>query len=106
MLTGNIKFQNFKNKKKKIKITKIFKKIKKKIDDEKDLFLYSLSANYKNSFNKNDLKKYKKFDSYNLIGMGGSSLGAKAIYSFLHNRIKKNFNFIDNLKIEKIKRTQ
>jgi len=106
MLTGNIKFQNFKNKKKKIKITKIFKNIKKKIDDEKDLFLYSLSANYKNSFNKNDLKKYKKFNSYNLIGMGGSSLGAKAIYSFLQNRIKKNFNFIDNLKIEKIKRTQ
>jgi glucose-6-phosphate isomerase len=106
MLTGNIKFQNFKNNKKKIKITKIFKNIKKKIDDENDLFLNSLSANYKNSFNKKDLKKYKKFNSYNLIGMGGSSLGAKAIYSFLNYKIKKKFNFLDNLKTQKNKHTQ
>ena len=29
--------------------------------------------------------------------MGGSSLGAKAIYDFLKHKIKKNFKFIDNL---------
>ncbi len=29
--------------------------------------------------------------------MGGSILGSKAIYSFLRNKIKKNFQFIDNL---------
>ena len=33
--------------------------------------------------------------------MGGSSLGAKAIYNFLKHKIKKNFYFIDNLKNEK-----
>ena len=33
--------------------------------------------------------------------MGGSSLGAKAIYKFLKHKIKKNFYFIDNLKNEK-----
>ena len=29
--------------------------------------------------------------------MGGSTLGAQAIYDFLKNKIKKNFSFIDNL---------
>ena len=89
MLTGNVKFQSFRNNKKKIKIKKIFKDIKKKFDDKNDSLLLSLSSNYKNSFNISDLKKYKKFNSYNLIGMGGSSLGAKAIYSFLNHKIKK-----------------
>ena len=32
-----------------------------------------------------------------MIGIGGSILGAKAIYYFLKNKIKKNFVFIDNL---------
>ena len=39
--------------------------------------------------------------------MGGSSLGAKAIYSFFKDKIKKNFIFLDNLdqfKIEIIKK--
>ena len=29
--------------------------------------------------------------------MGGSSLGAKAIYNFLEDKVKKNFLFVDNL---------
>ena len=44
MLTSNIKFQSFKNKNKnknKI-ITNIFKDIKKKFDNKRDLFLQSL----------------------------------------------------------------
>ena len=32
--------------------------------------------------------------------MGGSSLGAEAIYSFLKEKIKKNFLFIDDLDID------
>ena len=35
--------------------------------------------------------------------MGGSSLGAHAIYDFLKHKIKKNFYFIDNLQSKKIK---
>ena len=101
MLTSNIKFQSFKNKNKNKKITNIFKDIKKQFDNKKDLFLQSLSVNYKNSFNINNLKKYKKFNLYSLIGMGGSSLGAKAIYSFLNDRVKKKFNFIDNIDTQK-----
>ena len=33
--------------------------------------------------------------------MGGSSLGAKAIYSFLNDKIKKKFNFVDNIDTQK-----
>jgi glucose-6-phosphate isomerase len=101
MLTSNIKFQSFKSKNKKKIITNILKNIKKQFDNKSDLFLQSLSVNYKNSFNINNLKKYKKFDLYDLIGMGGSSLGAKAIYSFLNDRIKKKFNFIDSIDTQK-----
>ena len=35
--------------------------------------------------------------------MGGSTLGAQAIYDFLNHKIKKNFYFIDNLQTNRIK---
>ena len=101
MLTSNIKFQSFKYKNKNKKTTNIFKDIKKQFDNKRDLFLQSLSVNYKNSFNINNLKKYKKFNLYSLVGMGGSSLGAQAIYSFLNDKIKKKFNFEDNIDTQK-----
>ena len=31
--------------------------------------------------------------------MGGSTLGAQAIYDFLKKKIKKNFIFVDNLNV-------
>ena len=36
--------------------------------------------------------------------MGGSSLGTQAIYDFLKHKIKKNFEFLDNLKPNKKKK--
>ena len=36
--------------------------------------------------------------------MGGSSLGAKAIYSFLKLKIKKKFEFLDNIEVNKHKK--
>ena len=42
-------------------------------------------------------KNFKKFKTIIIIGMGGSILGTKAIYSFLKHKIKKKFIFIDNL---------
>ena len=64
--------------------------------NKKDLFK---SFFYKNT---NDLhfkkiKKLRKFRTIVIIGMGGSILGSKAIYSFLKHKIKKKFIFIDNL---------
>ena len=45
---------------------------------------------------KNFVKKFKNIKNFRLIGMGGSILGAKAIYKFLEPSFKK-FQFIDNL---------
>ena len=102
MLSENINFKNFNLKKKSKAIEKIFKDIKKKSLEKSDPILNSLTKEYKNSFSKSQLKKIKKYYFYNLIGMGGSSLGAKGIYSFLREKIKKEFNFIDNIKLKPI----
>ena len=92
MLTSNIKFRNFNIVKKKYKKNflkeKWFKEIK---------LLESLKHNYKYSYSKKSLNKIKKKKNFRLIGMGGSTLGAEAIYQFLKFKIKKNFIFINNL---------
>ena len=95
MLTSKIKITNFKTKKQKKYY--IYKEIKKINFLKKYKFLISLTNNYKNNYKNLKLKKLKKIKNINLIGMGGSILGSKAIYSFLRNKIKKNFQFIDNL---------
>ena len=59
---------------------------------------------YKDSFTKKNISKYKKYSNIVLIGMGGSILGAKAIYNFLEHKIKKNFYFIDNFDVDKIRK--
>ena len=103
MLTKNIEFKNFDHKAKNVKIKKIFQNIKNDVLNKKNKLLLSLSEKYEFSFNFNKLKKYKKFNSYKVIGMGGSSLGAEAIYSFLKFKIKKNFFFLNNLELNKKK---
>ena len=97
MLTSNILFKNFKRNKKNLKINK---KLSSLLNDKNEV-LGSLSKNYKDSFDSKILNKYKKNTDFRLIGMGGSTLGAQTIYQFLNDKIKKNFSFIDNLKIEK-----
>ena len=93
MLTKNIKIKNFKTKSN-IKIKKIFKNFLLKKDDK---LLQSFSENYKYSFNLKKIKKYKKYKNFTLIGMGGSILGAEAIYDFLNYKIGKKFTFLNNL---------
>jgi len=97
MLTKNIKFKNFLTKTKKFNIKNITNKLIKNYYLGKEKILISLSKNYKYSYDKNLVNKYKKFNSFRLIGMGGSILGAEAIYDFLQHKIKKNFYFINNL---------
>ncbi len=94
MLTKSISFTNFKIKKN----TKIVNNNLKLILQKKNAVIESLSINYKNSYKKKILKKYKSFSNFRIIGMGGSTLGTQAIYDFLNYKIKKNFVFIDNLK--------
>ncbi len=94
MFSKNIKFINYGiNKKKSNKIFKLFKNLLL----ENNEILRSLSLSYKDSFSKSIILKFKKKKQIILIGMGGSILGARAIYNFLKPKFKK-FYFIDNLK--------
>ncbi len=99
-LTDNINFKNFKKAKPKKKIFKLFSKL----ILENNEILKSLSSTYKDSWNKETILKNKKFSNILLIGMGGSIMGSKSIYSFLKNKIKKKFFFQDNLNNHKIKK--
>ncbi len=93
--------KNFKSKsqnKEKKKIKNFIKTIK---DSNEPKFFESFGSKYKYSFDKKLLKKYQKFQNLNIIGMGGSSLGIKAIYNFLENKIKKNVKFYENLNLKK-----
>ena len=96
MLTKNINFKNFLN-----------KKNSKKIKNDLNVFLKenteiykSLSTNYRNNYSNKIIKKLKKYFDVRIIGMGGSILGTEAIYDFLKNKIKKNFYFVNNIKLK------
>ena len=97
MLTSRIKFTNFQIiKKNKISLSSSF-------FQPNNLFskfpiLKTLSSSYKYSFNKKIIKRLNRYTIFRLIGMGGSTLGAEAIYQFLQNKTKKKFIFINNLK--------
>ena len=91
MISKNIKFKNFAEKSKKLLIANHFKKLKNSYFKKKLNLLSSLSDNYKYSYNKKIIYKYKKFNNFVVTGMGGSILGTKAIYYFLNHKIKKNF---------------
>ena len=97
MLSKNIRFKNFPNKSNNLSIYRSFNELKKDYFKKKIKILLSLSKNYKYNYNKRIVLKYKKFQNFKIIGMGGSILGPKAIYQFLNHKIKKNFLFIDNL---------
>ena len=98
MNSKNILFKNFKLNKKilntKKKLTELLK--------EDNKILQSLSSSYRDSYTKKILLKYKNFKNVRIIGMGGSSLGTRAIYSFLKHKIKKKFIFFDNLTVNRI----
>jgi glucose-6-phosphate isomerase len=98
MLTKNINFKNFYLR----KINKNTKKDFKKLLKEKSPILDSLSTSYKNSYSKKDVLNSKNYKNIRVIGMGGSILGTEAIFNFLRPKIKKNFEFINNLETTKV----
>ena len=102
MLTKNIGFKNFQIKKK----NKLIKNKLKLILTENNQIIQSLKASYKNSYNKKILKYFNKKINFRIIGMGGSSLGAHAIYDFLYKKIKSKFHFVENLQAKKIDTTK
>ena len=87
MLSKNIKFKNFAKK----KINKNLKILFKKLTDKNncnDKVIRSFSKSYSYSFTKKQVKKFKKFNFFQIYGMGGSSLGIRAIYDFMKLKIK------------------
>ena len=93
MITESIRFFNFK---KKINLKKTKKNLNKILSEENQV-IHSLSKDYKSSFIKKKINRYKKHLNFRVIGMGGSTLGSQTIYNFLEKKIKKNFWFEDNL---------
>ena len=59
--------------------------------------LESYEKNYEFDFSTATVKKFSSYKNVVIIGMGGSILGTKSIYSFLKKKIKKNVFFFDNL---------
>ncbi len=93
MFTKNIFFKNFKK-------NKYSKKIKlnlHKILNQKSELIKSFSLGYGDSYNINKIKAINKKFDLRIIGMGGSILGARAIYDFFCDKIKKKIYFIDDL---------
>ena len=107
METENIVFKNFENKKKNLSLKKkLIKFLNFKNLFKKYPLLISLTDEYDYTFEKEKLKKLKQYSEFNLIGMGGSILGAEAIYDFLNHKIKKKFFFLNNLQNRKISKSK
>ena len=79
------------------KTKKIYKKFKLDLDNFKIPLMQSYKKNYNFNFSKKVIKKFSKYKNIIIIGMGGSVLGAKAIYSKLKKNNNKKLFFFDNL---------
>tara|TARA_B100000003_G_scaffold208400_1_gene228582 strand:- start:2958 stop:4118 length:1161 start_codon:yes stop_codon:yes gene_type:complete len=100
-MSSNLIFKsfNFKLKKKNKKTLQQYLDKIVKTNDPK--FIASFKTNFDYDYDSKLLKKYKIFKHINIIGMGGSSLGTKAIYNFLKHKIKKKVTFFENINFKK-----
>ncbi len=110
MIKNNLKFKNYfqskyfkKKSSKKLlgKFDKILKETESEVFDSTKT-LYILNKEFNFNFKIKDLKKFQKFQNVAIIGMGGSILGAEAIYNFFKNKIKKKFYFFNNLNEDEV----
>ena len=83
------------------KYANIISNIELKINTPNNTF-HSLSKKFKLNFKLRDLYYFKKYKTIVVIGMGGSILGADAIYNFFQFKVKKNFIFFDDIDENKI----
>ena len=84
------------------KFEKVFTEIKNEIANENKT-LNVLNKKFNFNFKTKDLQKFKNFKTIAIIGMGGSILGAEALYNFLDKKIKKKVYFFNNINENKIK---
>ncbi len=96
MITKNLSFKNFSKKKNKTINKSLRELVKSKVE-----VIKSLKVNYKYSYSKESIKKFNFSKDIRIFGMGGSILGANAIYDFLKYKINKNFYFLSNLSKKK-----
>ena len=83
------------------KFSNLLNDIFKNLNTTKNAF-NSLSNKFKFNFQFKDLNRFNKFNKVVIIGMGGSNLGAEAIYHFLKKKIKKEFFFLNNINEEEL----
>jgi len=79
------------------KTKKVFEKFKLDLDNYELPLLFSYEKNFDLDFTSKTIKKFSKYKNIIIVGMGGSILGTKSIYSFFKKKIKKNLFFFDNL---------
>ena len=84
-----------------VKIPTELRKIKHNTKNSKNL-LYQLNSKFKFNFKLNNLKRFRKFKKIVIIGMGGSILGAEAIYNFLYHKIDRKVIFLDNINSKEV----
>jgi len=82
------------------KTKKAFNSLVFDLEKNKIPMLKSYEKSYKYNFSASTVKKFSKYKNIVIIGMGGSILGTKSIYSFFKNKIKKKVFFFDNLDLD------
>ena len=102
MLNKNFFFDNFFFRSKKFdqnlkKTQKIFSSFKSDLKNFEIPMLKCYEEDYSFDFSQTTVRKFSKYKNIVVIGMGGSILGTKSIYSFLEKKIKKKMFFFDNL---------
>ena len=68
------------------KTKKVFNFFLEDLKNEQIPLLESYDKNYKFDFTNETVKKFSKYKNVVIIGMGGSILGTKSIYSFLKKK--------------------
>jgi len=79
------------------KTKRIFNSFLFDLKNNKIPMLETHDKDYEFDFSKATVKKFSNYKNIIVIGIGGSILGTKSIYSFLKKKIKKNVFFFDNL---------
>jgi len=98
MLNKNIFYLNSKKFYKNLEKTKtIFNSLKQDLINSAIPLLQCYEKNYIFDFTPTTIKKFSKFKNIVIVGMGGSILGTKSIYSFFKKKVKKKVFFFDNL---------
>ena len=89
MLNKNIFYLNSKKFYKNLEKTKtIFNSLKQDLINSAIPLLQCYEKNYIFDFTPTTIKKFSKFKNIVIVGMGGSILGTKSIYSFFKSKIK------------------